>query len=221
MCELVIWDCSAIIPVSSELTFFNKGTDSVVYLLSNFIVKVSRTDRMRPVNREADILRIIHWKSKNKIVPRVLANTRYCLLMERVTGETLKKIAENSTPFELKKKIINLLIAARELDSMGIAHRELARPGEHVIFVGEKPLFLDFGSATLTEKANNLTQIFSQVFLSYSEVSITIRKKLGISEDNKQRFVELLRLYKKEKDGKNSSRERIFDEILEKIEKEL
>lgn len=219
-CKVISWDCAILIPPGAELSFLSKGTDSVVYLLSGFVLKASRTDRMIPMNREADILRVIRWRSTYKIAPKVFANTKYCLLMERVQGDDLLRLAEKSERNELKKRVISILAAARELDRIGINHGELARPGKHVLFAGESPVFIDFGSATITTNASNLTQISSQLFFSHSTVSSLINRKLGINEAFRQELIELLRLYKK-RTYEPSSREEVFKEILEKIEKTL
>jgi|GEM_PF-2829489 putative serine/threonine protein kinase len=152
---------------------------------------------MMEVYREAMSLRLIGWRSRLKIVPKVYSNTRYCILMERIQGKTLYEVAKESTPIELKRKIISLIEAAIELDSIGIIHGELTRVGDHIIFEnGERPIFIDFGSSKIISTSSNIAQVCSQLFFSNNAVSVLIREKLNMTGVKKDRVLNILRKYK-------------------------
>lgn len=197
-CEEILWDCSALLYSSRRLKYLGKGTDSIVFEIDGLALKVSRTDRMRIAHREADILRYIYWNSREKIAPKVLSNTKYCILMEKIDGEEIEEAAEILPPNQLRIRIENLLMAAFMLDSLGVKHGELARAGKHVLFMKERPIFIDFGSASITNRAHNLPQLLSQLVFSRNKVAEAIKKKLGLRREDESKLLELARIYKKE-----------------------
>ncbi|MEM0179131.1 MAG: hypothetical protein QW326_04175 [Fervidicoccaceae archaeon] len=210
---MLTWDCSVLLMEKRELEFLSKGTDSAIFLFQDdLVLKISRTDRMLRADREANILRLISWKSKKRIAPRAFANTRYCILMERISGNIVKEIVDKDEPKLLSRKLINLIEAAVELDNIGIAHGELSRVGEHVIFVEETPIFIDFGRASVSRSASNLTQVLSQLFFSKNIISSTLKEKLGLSEKDIGELLEIAKSYK-ELRKLNKPDEKILEKI--------
>jgi len=159
-------------------------------------LKVRRTDSDRDsLEREAEILSIANSIG---VGPKLLGYTRDILVMECVEGVPLSDWLESvEEPEEIKRLLRKLLIELFEMDEKGICHKELSRPGDHVLVDKRgEPVVLDFETASLESKKSNLTQVLGYLFFGRSGHCEKLRSLLRVDVD---RLRELLREYKRDK----------------------
>jgi len=175
-----------------RLSFYKKGTDSVVLLneLAGTLVKVARLDSNAEIAKEGLLLlRLAYAAPELRLAPRALAFSKKFLHMERVSGPTLAELLESGRRLGLRHAC-ELLARALALDLLGVDHGELSRPYKHVVFAepGEEPVFLDFGRASISRRPRNFSCIASFLLRkslleeSAAEALLKALEKLGFSE---------------------------------------
>ncbi len=157
------------------------------------VLKIRRTDSDRSdVLREAEILKKVN---KYGIGPKLLDYTEDILVMEYVEGlkieDWIKQVENARLLKEVLRKLLNMLYI---MDSIGICHLELARPRGHVIISGERPVILDFETASTKTRKSNLTQVLNFLIFKESAISEKIKTILKIKDLDKLR--QLLKEYK-------------------------
>lgn len=139
-----------------------KGTNGVVVACRSkhgdvYACKIRRGDAQR--SQLLDEARYLRLANSVGVGPRLYAYTRDVLVMELVRGTP---IAEWWTRADVKSKkafVEDVLRQARALDSIGISHGELSRPGNHVLASDEgRAVILDFESARFG-RPQNVTQV--------------------------------------------------------------
>ncbi len=165
-------------------------------------LKIRREDANRPsMLREAQMLREANRVS---VGPSLLGASKNFLLMEYVEGvalpEWLQVHDEDGFPRRLSCALRLALEQAWRLDMAGIDHGELSHAPNHVLVrPSDLPVILDFETASVHRKVSNVTSL-SQYLLLGSHVAKTVRERLGF---NKNKLLESLKNYKKEKNQQN------------------
>ena len=169
-------------------------------------LKIRRVDADRASMRhEAEML-----KKANSVGvgPKLLDFTENFLLMQYIDGKLLPEWLNETENQSLVKKILrNLLQQCFKLDQIGLDHGELSNASKHLIIDSKnKPYILDFETASDRRKPANLTSLAQYLFIRkpISEKIVNI-----IGEIDRQRLVDALRKYKREKTEEN------FERVLE------
>jgi len=176
-----------------------KGTVGVVVLGhsggSRVAIKVLRTDVSGSLEREARMLRLANSVG---VGPKLLGHARDVIVREFIDGEPLVEFAAHASEAELLKVATELLRQAYALDSIGLSHKELARPKRHVIVrAGDlKPFIVDFSSATLSSRKRNLTQVAQYFFIRGEGCSLRLLRLADDREALRRELIEALRRYK-------------------------
>ncbi len=166
-------------------------------------IKVARTDCPRcDMVEEARMTKLAYPHA-----PKVYAYGPKFIIMELITYPPIEDVLKHEDIDKIRETIVEVLRAGRELDKRGIDHGELVRPWKHVR-VGERIVFLDFGSASTKRKPSNVTSLVSGLLLKPAPPASTLAEKLGI---NKARLLEALRRYKRY----------MTDEAFEEVIKEI
>ncbi|MGQ9468981.1 MAG: RIO1 family regulatory kinase/ATPase domain-containing protein [Nitrososphaerales archaeon] len=178
-----------------------KGCVSIVVkALTDFgilALKIRRMDANRiSMKREAELQLMAN---SFNVGPKLFGATENFLLMEFIEGysilEWLKGIEEKDIE-RVRKVIKELLNQCYALDKLGLDHGELSDPKKHVI-VSEKPVIIDFESASISRRVTNLTKIMQYLFIG-GPMAKKLRQILGI-EDEKI-IIDSIRNYKEKKD---------------------
>lgn len=170
-------------------------------------LKVRRTDANRPsMKAEAKFLRIANSVG---VGPMLESYSKNCMLMELVPGQSLKewlsKLHGRETTPLLRSIVRDILDQCRRLDDRGIDHGELSNASKHVIVV-DRPIIIDFESASTRRRPHNVTSCAQYLFLGGStstrvarairvlpaERIIKILRQYGASAQDGPSFAELL-----------------------------
>ena len=165
-----------------------KGTTSIVvkgkYFDGRIItVKIRRLDSNRDsVIKEAKILLIAN---RREIGPKLIAFSRNFVLWEFIEGIPLSEIIATIKDITLLKRILlNLLEQAYRLDLIGVSHKELSEPKNHVLVTKDSKVFiLDFETASTSSKKTNLTQLMNLLFFKKGKISYFLRQILNVNND--------------------------------------
>ena len=165
-------------------------------------LKIRRVDADRPtMQHEAQMLK---QANSTNVGPKILAASRNFLIMQYLQGQTLEEWLKNHRERTEKKKVLReILEQCWRLDQAGLDHGELGYAAKHVIISRkDKPTIVDFETASTNRHPANVTAISHYLFLG------GVRPKtLGIPR-NRQRLIETLRLYKKDRTRQN------FEKVL-------
>lgn len=163
-------------------------------------LKIMRSDSARSsVEHEASILKLVN---DIRIGPRLIDYTKHILMMEFIDGLLIKEWLTIAKPYEYTKEVIkNILKQCYTLDVIGVDHGELSNMYRHVIISGSRACIIDFESASMHRRVNNLTSAMQYLFLSNNIMHI-----------DRPRLIGMLRDYK------HGRSERVFHTLLELIE---
>ena len=156
-------------------------------------LKIRRLDADRAdLIREARLLR---RANSVDVGPKLFSATKNFILMELVEGDPLYEwLVKTEDKRAIAEVIVDLLEQCFRLDSIGLDHGELSDARKHVIVTsGNRPVVLDFESASDSRRPSNLTSICSFLFLSGSMRKI-LAAKLG--EVDRTKLIHSLRTYK-------------------------
>jgi putative serine/threonine protein kinase len=173
-----------------------KGTTSLVikaiYKGKTVALKIRRTDSNREsMYEEAKILEML--KNKN-IAPELFAYSKNFIVMEYLEGRNIDEFIMNANSIELIKAIKKLIEHCIILDKLGIDHGDLSNASDHVIVYDDEVRIIDFESASLNRKPQNLTSIISYLFLSKKPFSNKLLEAFNLSRIE---VLEFAREYKK------------------------
>jgi putative serine/threonine protein kinase len=196
-----------------DVRVLGKGYSSIVVLAENRdfglgALKVRRLDsRRESLIGEALML---NEASKLGVAPKVFWYDADFIFMEYLNPsqcqpftQVLTKVLEEGSLEELKTLISKVFEALYILDKKGLYHRELNRPGTHIMICGDTVRIIDWESASSVGKPSNLAQVVS--FLLYRhKYSDMIIERLGVRVDLVKR---------KLKDYKNTLSENDFEAI--------
>jgi len=139
-----------------------KGTNSVVFLCRpkvgnlQLACKIRRGDATRPsLALEGQYL---HLANTVGVGPRLYVYSKDVLAYRFVNGVDINTWWKLATPEKRRSLVQDLLTQAFLLDEIGLSHNELARLKDHVLVEEDKPIIIDFESASLG-KSHNVTQV--------------------------------------------------------------
>jgi putative serine/threonine protein kinase len=146
--------------------------------------------------------------------PRAIAASEDLFAMEYIDSIRLGRWFEHLKTRTPKKYTRALIRDALEqcylLDTNGLDHGELSNPTKHLLIRNSpnpESVIIDYESASRDRRVANLTAV-TQFFFLGGWQSEKIRKILGISKFSKNKFITLLRDYKK--DPNKDSMEKIL-----------
>ncbi len=175
-----------------------KGVSSVVVKGVLFDGRVAALKVRRQDSRRESLLgeaAALAEANKVGVGPRLYAFSRNILVREYVEGVPLREFASRGDRESLRIVLSELARQLARLDSVGLAHNELARFEDHVLVVEEKllPVIIDFESATFNPRRSNVTQFFSFLLRrgAYGELKSSLG--VGLPEESLRA---LLRSYK-------------------------
>jgi len=171
-------------------------------------LKIRRIDADRAgMHREAEMLR---KANSIGVGPRLLSVSQNFLLMQFVEGSLLPKWVEKlrgrGAKARIRRVLCDVLEQCRSLDEAGLDHGELSRAPKHIIVgPGDKPVIVDFETASVSRRTSNVTSICQYLFLG-SQVAKDIQKRHF--RINREKLLEALKTYKRKRTREN------FNEIL-------
>jgi putative serine/threonine protein kinase len=129
-------------------------------------LKARRTDADRPsMMDEAE-----HIRRANEagVGPRLYAFSRDFIVMELLEGPYLGDWVKSfsGSPESLRRVLGALLRQARSLDKAGLDHGELTRVRRHFILTSDGPKVIDFESASITRRTQNVTATTQSMYLN-------------------------------------------------------
>jgi predicted Ser/Thr protein kinase len=159
-------------------------------------LKIRRVDADRAkMQREATLL-----KKANSVHvgPEMLAVSGNFLCMQFIDGVLLPAWLNRKTSKARVSTVLRkILDQCWRLDSINMDHGELSHAPKHVIITRQdKPVIVDFESASLNRRPANVTSICQFLFIG-SETAKQINRKLG--QRDRAAVAEALRRYKKER----------------------
>ncbi|MCC6020345.1 MAG: serine/threonine protein kinase [Thermoproteaceae archaeon] len=141
-----------------------KGTNSVVFkcrpAVGNFVLacKLRRGDASRQtLAREAQLLKLANSVG---VGPELYAYGRDVVACRYVDGAFIDEWWASAAAERKRALVEELLSQAFRLDAAGISHNELSRLERHVLVERDRPVIVDFESATLGG-GSNVTQVAS------------------------------------------------------------
>jgi putative serine/threonine protein kinase len=190
-----------------NVSVLGKGCVGIVVLAygncAQMALKIRRVDADRTgMQREAKYLRRANSVG---VGPQLLGVTRNFLLMEYIEGVLLVDwLRGKRRKMRMKKLLREVLEQCWSLDKIGLDHGELSHAPKHVIVNDEdKPVVVDFESASLNRRPSNVTSICQFLFLGGEPAGILART-LGATD--REMVLEALRRYKNDRTFENLER---------------
>ncbi len=119
------------------------------------------------------------------------------IVMDLVEGQHIDVFVGLADEVKVRRVVVDLLKQCRRLDVIGLDHGELSRAHRHVIVRPSlEPVIMDFGSSSRSRRPANVSSLFSYLFLSKTEISTVVRRKLGASFKDEE-VIRVLREYKR------------------------
>ena len=182
-----------------------KGHTGIVlkalYNDNSVALKILRADADR--SNLIEETRLLKLANSVGVGPRFIAVSDSFLLMELVEGVYLRdwinKMTDKET-VEFQTIMGRLLLDAYRLDSIGLDHGELVRLRRHIIYTGERPVIIDFESASTNRHPSNLTTVVQSIYLN-SKVSDQLAKT--IKHPPRVELLKVLKEYKKDRSLSN------------------
>lgn len=129
-------------------------------------VKLRRTDADREnMTNEANMLAAAN---KVKIGPFLHDHSKNIIVMELIQGKYLGDWVNETKPNQktLNNVLRKLLIKARRLDQIGLDHGELTGVKRHFIVTNKGPRIIDFESASMERRLQNVTSTTQSFFIN-------------------------------------------------------
>ena len=155
-------------PVSiGRFQVLGKGFAGVVLLahtsLGDAALKIRRVDSPRnTMSQEAMLLDI---SNRVGVGPQLLAHSADSMLMEWVDGSNIRRWLQNLPDQKtFKNTIRQILYDCFRLDQIGLDHGELVDASRHIL-VSDRPVIIDFDSASVSRRASNITSVTQCLFV--------------------------------------------------------
>jgi len=205
--KLKIKSISLIGPTTlGKLAILGKGYVGVVVLAKKgnkqVALKIRRTDSQRKdMKNESVLLKLVNTID---VGPKIFDNSKNFLVMEYLEGEkisdwvnSLKGVGSSK---KFKSTVKKILEDCYRLDKLGFDHGELSNVSKHVIVGKMKSTLIDFESSSTKRIPSNVTAITQAFFIGSG-----IAKKAQKIYKNppKEKIIEALKQYKKEKTNEN------------------
>ncbi len=189
----------------SRWRILGKGHVGIVvtarYLGVKVALKVLRTDADRTsMEREGMMLA---YANTVGVGPRLLKCTKNFLISELIEGVPLMSWVQSRSHLNHANRCARALIfQGFRMDMSGIDHGELSRPDKHVLLQAQgEPVVLDFESASVTRRPNNLLSLIQFLFIRRKNLRDAFANKS--SARNVAGLLVVLRAYKAYKSPKN------------------
>jgi putative serine/threonine protein kinase len=166
-------------------------------------LKARRTDADRPtLMDEAEHLR---RANEAGVGPRLYVFSRDFIVMELLEGPYLGDWVKThgGSPEDLRRLLGTLLRQTRSLDKAGLDHGELTRVRRHFIVARDGPRIIDFESASLNRRPQNVTAAVQSMFLNQGFSSL-LRGLTPLPDRDK--LIEALTDYKRAQTDEGFSR---------------
>ncbi|MCY0859266.1 MAG: serine/threonine protein kinase [Sulfolobaceae archaeon] len=158
--------------LKDDIFVLGKGKSGIIALLDDKrVIKIRRTDSPKETMELEAKLQIMAYPAS----PKVYLYGKNFIVMEYINGHELSQ----NTPLNLK---VDLLYRAKYLEDVKIEHHELSRPWKNVIVTPDRTYIIDYDSASIKEKAYNVTKILSSVFKNYELAQKYKRGEITLSE---------------------------------------
>ena len=156
------------------------------------------------IENEAKWLRKLN---KHKIGPKLLFTDKNYFVYEYIDGDFIVDFIKKSTKTNIKKAMKNIFNQLFLLDKLKVDKEEMHHPLKHIIMSKNRPFLIDFERLHHVKNPKNVTQ-FCQFMINSQINQILKDKKMNI---NKQKIINLAKIYKNDKNNAN------LDKILEQI----
>ena len=181
----------------SNVRVLGKGCVGIVVIAhvdrKKAALKVRRLDADRSLMRhEAEML---EKANSVRVGPKLLRYTNNLLLMQFIDGLLLPDwLRQRVGKVRVRKVLREVLEQCWLLDGIGLDHGELSHAPKHVIIDrADRPVIVDFETASVNRSPANVTSICQ--FLFISGIAAEVAEKIG--EKDKKAVIEALRSYKK------------------------
>lgn len=156
-------------------------------------LKIRRTDADRKeMVHEAEMLKMAN--SVN-VGPGFFGLSRDFIVMEYLQGLLFPEWLMKTMSKRSVRCVLRLALEqCWQLDMIGLDHGELSHAPKHIIVRNDKPCIIDFETASMNRKAQNVTSL-SQYFFISNQTAKHITKKLGAIDQERLKLA--LRNYKK------------------------
>ena len=171
------------------------------HLRANVALKIMRTDAERTsMEQEGSMLA---YANTLGVGPRLLKCSKDFLVSELIVGEPLMSWVQGRIHSNQASRCArSLMFQGFRMDTAGLDHGELSRPDKHVLLQAQGgPVIIDFESASLTRRPNNLLSLVQFLFIRRKSLRDTFadRSVPGNTAD----FLTVLRAYKAHKSLEN------------------
>ncbi|WP_455368592.1 hypothetical protein [[Eubacterium] cellulosolvens] len=174
------------------------------------ILKIRRMDANR-----SDMfheVQMLNFANTSSLGPILFHYSKNFILMEYIAGSLISEWLNNVRSFHLTKVktvLKDILTQCHKMDTINLDHGELSNASKHVIIRTPdlKPVIIDFESASIHRRPNNLTSICQFIFKKKELLDIMqLSTELITSDDTKK----ILKDYKKTPSKIN------FNQVLKK-----
>lgn len=158
-------------------------------------LKIRRTDADRSTMESEARLQII--ANSAGVGPCIEAHTKNLIAMQYAEGQSIAQWVRTASVNEARRVARSVLEQCYLLDNIGLDHGQLSRLDRHVIVPDkseDSACIIDFESASMARKTNNVTSAAQSMFL-HGTVANHIRMLLG--ETDKDKAIMKLREYKR------------------------
>lgn len=112
----------------------------------------------------------------------------------RGVAEVLEQALETNRRDEVTEIILKTLLTLRRLDAAGLDHRELNRPGDHLLYCKGAVYVIDWESGREAEKPSNVSAFVSYLLYRF-HMGENLRKTLGYEPES---VLKAVKKYKRE-----------------------
>lgn len=193
----------------SDVQVLGKGCVGIVVVAhrngQRIALKIRRVDADRAgMEREAKMLQTANGVD---VGPALLGVSRDFLLMQFISGLLIPHWLDGKHGKMVTRRVLrDVLEQCWRLDAVGLDHGELSHAPKHIIVgEGDKPVIVDFETASLVRRPSNVTSVCQFLFIS-GPVAEKVGGRSGI---DREAIIRALRRYKKERTRGN------FDFVLE------
>jgi putative serine/threonine protein kinase len=155
-------------------------------------LKIRRTDADRKTMlREAKLLK---KANQTNVGPKLLAASKNFLITQYIQGPLLPQWLEKQTNKTQTTKVLqNILNQCWKLDKAHLDHGELSHAPKHIIInKKDKPVIVDFETASTNRRPKNLTSICQYLFISKA----TPKAPYKLTIKDRRNLIDTLKRYK-------------------------
>jgi putative serine/threonine protein kinase len=141
--------------------------------------------------REAKLLK---KANQTNVGPKLLAASKNFLITQYIQGPLLPQWLEKQTNKTQTKKVLqNILNQCWKLDKAHLDHGELSHAPKHIIInKKDKPVIVDFETASTNRRPKNLTSICQYLFISKA----TPKAPYKLTIKDRRNLIDTLKRYK-------------------------